>query len=223
MSRFPLPENAGPLSHGRHTAVATTAAAVGVCAAVALTAAACSAGSTASSGPAGLAGPAGQANPPASASPSPLGSAASGPIRITGAYLPQPASPDLAAVYFTVADTGDQSDALVSATSVPAAQAALMSESTTGGAESMTTLTGGLAVPAHGQVALAPDGYHLMLTDPASPLEQGGTVTLTLHFVRAGTVTIKVPVTSLLSDAVTGSTAGPGASPMPDMPGMTGM
>jgi hypothetical protein len=46
-----------------------------------------------------------------------------------------------------------------------------------------------------------------MLTDPASPLTAGGTVALTLRFKDAGTVTFKVPVTSLLSDALTSPTS----------------
>ncbi len=160
----------------------------------------------------------------ASASPSPRGSASVGPIRITGAYLPQPASPDVAAVYFTVADTGDQADTLLSATSVPAAQVMLMSESSSGGSESMTAVPGGLSIPAHGQLALTAGGYHVMLTDPAVSLKQGDTVRLTLTFAHAGQVALNVPVTSLLSDAVTGSgatsDATSDATAMADMPGM---
>lgn len=206
MLRFTLPGTTSPR--------ARAAVATGVCAALALTVTACSSTSGSASHASDAPGDASSA----SASPSPRGSAVAGSIQITGAYLPQPASPDVAAVYFTVADTGDQADVLVSATSTPAAQASLMSESTSGGAESMTTLTGGLPIPAHGQVALAPDGYHLMLTNPVDPLKQGETVTLALRFEHAGTVTLAVPVTSLLSDAMTGSSAD--ASSMAGMPGM---
>jgi copper(I)-binding protein len=58
-----------------------------------------------------------------------------------------------------------------------------------------------------------------MLTDPATRLTAGGSVTLTLRFQHAGTVTLKVPVTSLLSDAVTSPEPSAGAG-MGDMPGM---
>jgi hypothetical protein len=221
MPRFPLPETTGPR--------ARAGLAAGVCAVLALTAAACSSTSSSSASSNATANTSDHASPaPAGSSPAPRGSASTGAIRITGAYLPQPASPDVAAVYFTVADTGDQADVLVSATSTPAAQAALMRESASDGAESMTTLAGGLSIPAHGLVTLAPDGYHLMLTDPATPLRQGGSVTLTLRFEHAGTVTLKVPVTSLLSDAMTGSaaaatTAGAATAEASAMPGMPGM
>ena len=175
--------------------------------------------SSASPGSGAQAGPA-AARSPAGVSPSPRGSASSGPIRITDAYLPQPAGPDVAAVYFTVADTGDQPDTLLSAASVPAAQVSLMSESAGGGAESMAVVAGGLSIPAHGQLAFTTGGYHVMLTDPAVPLKQGGTVQLTLTFRRAGKVTLDVPITSLLSDAVTGSDATSDATSMAGMPGM---
>ena len=216
MPGFPLPESAGPRVRA--------AAAAGVCAVVALAAAACSSASGSGSGSGSASSTsdaAGNANPASTgSSPSPRGSATAGSIRITGAYLPQPASPDVAAAYFTVTDTGDQADVLVSATSTPAAQDALMSETTANGAETMTAVAGGLPIPAHGHVTLGPDGYHLMLTNPATALEQGDTVTLALRFEHAGTVTLKVPVTSLLSDVNTGTTATATAGSMAGMPGM---
>jgi len=158
--------------------------------------------------------------PAASAVSAPRGSASLGDLKITNAYIPQPASPEVAAAYFTVTDRGSQGDVLLSATSVPASQASLMQESETGAnAGTMTGLTGGLAIPAEGAVVLGPGGYHLMLTDPATRLNAGGSVALTLRFAKAGTVTIKVPVTSLLSDALTSPTPS-ASSDMADMPGM---
>ncbi|MGH3415399.1 MAG: copper chaperone PCu(A)C [Actinocrinis sp.] len=211
MSHLTLPKTPRPCSR---TALAACACAIALSAATA-----CSSASTSSPGAAADGHSAAAASP----SPTPLrGSASAGPIQITGAYLPQPASPDVAAVYFTVADTAEQSDVLVSASSTPAAQAMLMRESAVNGAESMTALAGGLPIPARGRVTLAPGGYHLMLTDPAVPLKQGGSVMITLRFRNAGTVTVKVPVTSLLSDALTGPTATAATSSMAAMPGMRG-
>lgn len=128
--------------------------------------------------------------------------------------------PDVAAVYFTVTDTSAETDTLLSAASAPSAQVTLMSETSSGNAESMSEITGGLLIPAHGSVALGPGGYHVMLTDPAVPLKQGGTVALTLTFRHAGKVVLDVPITSLLSDAQTGSGATDDATSMSGMPGM---
>lgn len=134
----------------------------------------------------------------------PRGSATVGELSITGAYIPQPASPDVAAAYFTITDHGSQGDVLLSASSVPASQASLMQESETGAnAGTMTNITDGLSIPSKGAVVLGPGGYHLMLTEPAATLKAGDSVVLTLRFAKAGTVTVKVPVTSLLSDAQT--------------------
>ena len=196
MHRFTLPGN-GPRSTLARFATAGT-----LCALIALATSACS--STAPSSSADKAATA------ATTPSGPRGSASVGQIKITDAYIPQPATPSVAAAYFTVTETGSRGDVLLSATSVPASQAALMQESETGAnAGIMTDIIGGLAIPADGAVILGPGGYHLMLTDPASPLTAGGSVALTLRFKDAGTVTFKVPVTSLLSDALT-STSMPG-------------
>lgn len=151
----------------------------------------------------------------------PRGSASLGTLTIADAYIPQPAGRDVAAAYFTVTEHGGQGDVLLSASSVPASQATLMQESSAGAAaETMTDLPHGLAIPAQTSVALGPGGYHLMLTDPAAPLTAGGTVSLTLRFQHAGTVTLRVPVTSLLSDALTSSAGAGTTAGTTDMPGM---
>lgn len=45
-----------------------------------------------------------------------------------------------------------------------------------------------LEIPAHGQVALAPGGYHLMLMEPGKPVQPGQAVTVTLHFADGSTL-----------------------------------
>lgn len=209
MHRFTLPEN-------EHRPPATRLAVAGtVCALITVAAAACSASSKTTAA-------ASATSPSAAVASGPRGSASVGHIEITGAYIPQPATPSVAAAYFTVTETGSQGDVLLSATSVPASQTSLMQETSSGAnAGTMTDLTSGLAIPADGAVSLGPGGYHLMLTDPASPLTAGGSVALTLRFKDAGTVTLKVPVTSLLSDALTSPTSTTTTgSGMADMPGM---
>jgi copper(I)-binding protein len=150
----------------------------------------------------------------AAASPSPsLAHVKTGDVEVTGAYIPQPASSDVAVAYFTLRDTGPTGDVLLSASTEPASQAMVMREAATGSnAGAMVDVTGGLAIPAHGAVTLAPGGYHLMLTHPAVRLVAGDHVMLTLVMRDAGSVRIDVPVTSLGSDAQN--------APMPSTPGM---
>ncbi len=52
----------------------------------------------------------------------------------------------------------------------------------------------GFAIPAQGSHRLGRGGDHVMLMGLARPLAQGETVTLTLEFEDAGTVTIDLPV-----------------------------
>lgn len=49
-------------------------------------------------------------------------------------------------------------------------------------------------IPAGQVVELTPGGVHLMLLDLKRPLEVGQTVTLGLHFRRAGTLLVEAPV-----------------------------
>ena len=217
MPGFGHPPHHPPGSRGRRR---VTFAAVGVAgsAVLAFCCAGCAASAASAAPTAAATGTATAAA--AAASAGPRGSASVGPITVTDAYIPQPATPDVAAAYFTVTEHGGQGDVLLSASSVPASQAALMQESQAGqGAESMTTLPHGLPIPAQTSVVLGPGGYHLMLTDPAVRLTAGGSVTLTLRFQHAGSVTFRVPVTSLLSDAVTApeTSTSPGMGSMPGM------
>ena len=62
------------------------------------------------------------------------------------------------------------------------------------GVEEMRELKNGLAIPAHGSVALAPGGYHLMFTHLKHPLTKGEVVKVTLDFQHAGSVPVAFPV-----------------------------
>jgi copper(I)-binding protein len=49
-------------------------------------------------------------------------------------------------------------------------------------------------LPAGSLVTLAPGATHIMLMDLKHPLKPGDTLTLELHFARAGTEAVNVPV-----------------------------
>jgi copper(I)-binding protein len=119
--------------------------------------------------------------------------------------------PDVAAGGFMVlTNSGDQDDALVSASS-PAFATIEMHEtvvmeaspSASMGAESASPMGGGMVgmqpvssitVPAGGTTELKPGGYHLMLFDPTGEVTVGQTVDITLTFDKAGDVTVKAEV-----------------------------
>ncbi|RRQ20861.1 copper chaperone PCu(A)C [Thiohalobacter thiocyanaticus] len=51
-----------------------------------------------------------------------------------------------------------------------------------------------LRIPAHGSLELAPGGYHLMLFNPAAPLQPGDKVELTLQDAAGNRLQVSVPV-----------------------------
>jgi copper(I)-binding protein len=149
-----------------------------------------------------------------------------GSLAVSGAYVPAPASPDVAAAYFTVHNRGDTPDALVAVSTALTPDASLHHYVRSDGAEQMAPLAR-LAVPPHGRAVLQPGGNHLMLMHPNRQLRQGDRVTLTLHFAHAGTLALSVPVVSAagLSDtngAPMPSMNRPATTPMPSMSGMGG-
>ncbi|MEV5749756.1 copper chaperone PCu(A)C [Actinoallomurus sp. NPDC052308] len=117
-------------------------------------------------------------------------SGAGGPrLKVTGAYVPRPASPDVAAAYFTVTDSGDTGDELTGVTADVSAEA-MMHQST----GHMMRMVDRVPVPAHGRLTFAPGGYHVMLEHPVRTLREGDHVRLTLRFRRSSSITVEAPV-----------------------------
>lgn len=121
------------------------------------------------------------------------GSAAIGPLRISHARMPAPASPDVGTIYLTVKNTGGADDSLDAVTADVANSGMLMREQASGGSEQMLPVPA-LTIPAHGQASLSPGNYHVMLIGLHNSPKQGDTVRVTLHFAHAGQVTLDVPV-----------------------------
>ncbi len=119
-----------------------------------------------------------------------------GALEIIHPFLPDPASPTVAAIYLTVRNSGSTPDRLVSVTTPSAVMAMLMTETSTGAAGSMAPLPG-LDIPAHGQASLSPGQNHLMLEYPRRSLKVGDSVPVVLHFARSGLVQVTVPVVPL--------------------------
>lgn len=136
-----------------------------------------------------------------------------GDLHISGGYIPQPASPDVAAAYFTVTNAGSSADTLASVTTDVTSDVMAMGESDHDGAGSMTDLPK-VVVPAHGSFRFTPRHAHLMLQKPTRPLKDGQTVSMTITFTHAGTVRLDLPVVP-----ISGPTGN--QEPMHDMSGMS--
>lgn len=110
-------------------------------------------------------------------------------LRVVGAYVPEPASPDVAAAYFTVINGGGGDDELTGVTSDVSAET--MMHRSTGLAMEMVR---SVSISAHGRLAFRPGGYHVMLERPERRLRRGDHVTLTLRFLRSAATVVHAPV-----------------------------
>jgi uncharacterized protein YcnI/copper(I)-binding protein len=108
------------------------------------------------------------------------------------------------AVYLVIENHGDSDDRLVTVSSPIAARAEVHEMTVENDVMRMAAVEGGLVVPAHGTVTLAPGGQHVMLMGLAGPLQHGTTFPLTLGFERAGEVTVTVPVLAAGADSLGG-------------------
>jgi periplasmic copper chaperone A len=130
-------------------------------------------------------------------------SARVGAIEVTGAFIPSPPSPSVAAAYFVIHNSGSSADTLLGAITSVATTAVAMREgagaatgSTVPGLEGMAPI-GDLLIPAHGTVTFSPGNDHLMLEGLTAVLAVGQTVIVQLQFAHAGLVTVQIPVVPL--------------------------
>ena len=98
-----------------------------------------------------------------------------------------------AAGYATIRNGGDKPVHLTGADSPEYGMAMLHRSMHMQGKDTMQ-MVGSITIPAHGSVALAPGGYHLMLTNPRHPIKPGDSVHVTLHFAEGGTIRATWPV-----------------------------
>jgi len=103
-------------------------------------------------------------------------------IRLLPANLP-------AGGYVTLDNDGVQAARLTNASSPDYARVMLHQSSEHGGMSRMTMIDH-LDVPAHGTVALAPAGYHLMMMKADRPLKPGDKIKVILRFADGSTLPV---------------------------------
>ncbi|MFE9092663.1 copper chaperone PCu(A)C [Streptomyces sp. NPDC007264] len=119
-------------------------------------------------------------------------------LKVTGAYMPQPVTGDMAAGYFTVTNSGG-ADTLTSVTSDLTDDITL--HSSEGGTMREEK---SFAVPADGSLVLDSGGNHLMFANLGHRPRQGEKVSVQLHFAESGTVTVDMPVKPATYHPMTG-------------------
>lgn len=99
--------------------------------------------------------------------------------------------------YVTIENAGDTPDRLVGATAEVAGRTEIHEMAEKNGVMTMRKVDGGIEVPAKGELALKPGGYHFMLFDLKRPLKQGEDFAGTLTFEKAGTINVHFAVESM--------------------------
>lgn len=138
----------------------------------------------------------------------PVDGVVSGDITVSGAYIRQPASPDVVAAYLSITNSGRQPDTL-QAIATGAAKSATLHDvpgllplATTANGEHQPT--GPLTIAPGSTVTLSPGQGHIMLEKPTGTLKVGDQVSLVLTFERAGQVLVEAPVIAIGAPAPTG-------------------
>lgn len=109
------------------------------------------------------------------------------------------------AAFMRIQNTGAEDDVLLESNSDIANVVEVHEMAQADGVMQMRPLTDGLTIPAGGEAALEPGGYHMMLIGLKEDLTNGKTYNLTLHFAKAGEVTVPVtvrPRADLAADAM---------------------
>ncbi|MEW1658372.1 MULTISPECIES: copper chaperone PCu(A)C [unclassified Streptomyces] len=110
-------------------------------------------------------------------------------LSVSGAYMPQPVTDQMAGAYFVVKNDGAAADKLTSVTSDLAKDITLH---TTDG--NKMERVDSLPVPANGELKLSSGGDHVMFMGLTHKPTAGQKVTVELHFATASPVKVEVPV-----------------------------
>ena len=97
-----------------------------------------------------------------------------------------------AAGYVTLVNSSDKPIDLTDVSSDDY-QGAMLHQTVANGSTQQMVMVDKLTVPAHGQVAIAPGGYHVMLEHPQHKMAPGDTVHLKLQFSDGETLERRLP------------------------------
>ncbi|MEU0239277.1 copper chaperone PCu(A)C [Nocardiopsis sp. NPDC006198] len=124
----------------------------------------------------------------------PRGHAAAGDLEVTGAWVPEPANPEIAVLYMEVSNAADEDTAITGVSTGASPDADLCSTETTGSGASRMRVVEEIPVAAGGATELVDGGYHIMVNDLPEPLEEGDEVAVTLTFAEGSELEVTAPV-----------------------------
>ncbi len=121
--------------------------------------------------------------------------AAVGDVTIENPYAPEPVTPDVGALYFTLRNHGDLPDRVTSVMVNLASDVSLHDQSRAGNSVRMVAVES-IEIPPRGSVALKPGGVHAMLRELSRHYRRGDSLSVTVQFANAGVATFWTPVVS---------------------------
>ncbi|WP_106581337.1 copper chaperone PCu(A)C [Murinocardiopsis flavida] len=115
-------------------------------------------------------------------------------MRIEGAWIPEPATPDMSTAYLKINNGDERDDALIAAETSASDDTDLCSTPKTDSGAARMRVVPEIPVPGGGSTELKSGGFHLMVNDIADPLTVGDRVTVTLTFDSGTEVAVEAPV-----------------------------
>ena len=112
-----------------------------------------------------------------------------GPLELTNLWTrATPPRAPAAGGFLTITNPGAEADRLIAVSSPEADIGEVHVMKVEDGIMTMRPLDGGLEIPAHETITLAPGGFHLMFIDLKARLVEGGKMPVTLTFEKAGSI-----------------------------------
>ncbi len=108
-----------------------------------------------------------------------------------------PPKAPVSAGYMTIQNTGSKPDRLTGGSAMFAGKVEIHEMKIDGDVMKMRRISDGLEIPAGGEVALKPGGYHMMFMKLNAQLKAGEKRKATLQFEKAGTIDIEFNVEEL--------------------------
>ena len=119
-----------------------------------------------------------------------------------------PKGADVAVGYLVIRNDGAAPDMLTGGSAAFADAVELHEMSVDKGVMRMREFPDGLVIPAHGQVTLKPNGFHLMFAGLKRALIKGETVKVSLTFAHAGAISVDFPVRAIGAAGPAGGATG---------------
>ncbi len=102
-------------------------------------------------------------------------------------------SPNGAAGYMVITNNGGEADVLISV-SIDFGGMVMLHQTIIEDNIMKMNQIHNLELPPFSTVELKPGGYHIMIQDPAQPIQEGETVKIHLNLEKSGTITIDAPI-----------------------------